>query len=111
MAASRTVEATIPLELQRQSARIQEQLVQLNKILDVITRNLGDMSAIMGNYSPALVTQFNNLKNYLESYKGKTQNIYLDIADSLASYATALLQSLDNLTKSVNAIGQAVENL
>lgn len=111
MAASRTAGATVPEELQRQSDRITEQLTQLNIILDTVTDRLGQMSTMMANYDPELVTQINNLKSSLETYKGKAADIYGDVSYSLARYAANLLQNLEALTGNVTEIGNIVEGL
>lgn len=111
MADANTTENTVPIELSRQSRRVTEQLEQLNRILDTITNRLGNMSSMMRSYSPELVRQFNSLKTYLETYKGKSNKIYSDISLSLSTYAYNLLHNLDNLTSSVDSIGNSVSDL
>lgn len=104
-------DTTVPVELSRQSKRVTEQLEQLNNILDTITNRLGNMSTMMRSYSPELVKQFNSLKTYLETYKGKANRIYSDISLSLSTYAYNLLHNLDNLTTSVDSIGDSISDL
>ena len=111
MPASRTAAETVPGELLRQSERVDEQLVRLGALLDIITERLEDMSNMMANYSPDLVTQFRALKTSLESYKTKANTIYKEIASSLSTYATSLLHYLDELTNNVAAIEQSVRDL
>lgn len=111
MAASRTAGATVPEELKRQSERITEQLTQLNKILDTVTDHLNEMGTMMENYSPDLVKQVTSLSGSLTAYKGKAANIYSEVSQSLATYATGLIQNLENLSSNVEGIGTAIENL
>ena len=111
MGAARTPAATVPEELKRQSDRIIEQLTQLYKILDTTTSHLGEMSQMMENYSPDLVAQINKLKSALESYRGKAGTIYGEVSDSLAIYASSLVQNLENLSTSVSEISNTIELL
>lgn len=111
MADVNATDTTVPVELSRQSKRVTEQLEQLNKILDIITSRLGNMSTMMRSYSPDLVKQFNSLKTYLETYKSKANKIYPDISLSLSTYAYNLLHNLDNLTTSVDSIGDSISDL
>lgn len=106
-----TPSGTVPEEFQRQSKRINEQYSQLTKILNKVIDYLTDMSEIMGNYSPEVVTQINNLNVSLQSYKTKSAEIYKDVADSLSLYALNLLQNLESLTKSIENIGTSIEIL
>ncbi|HAB66868.1 MAG TPA: hypothetical protein DCE23_05830 [Firmicutes bacterium] len=111
MAASRTKGATVPEELSRQSQRVDEQLAQLNKILDIIMNRLDNMSRMMNNYSPELVSQIKDLRASIESYKTKAGKIYKDVSYSLATYAMNLLQNLEGLITSVNKISASVKEL
>lgn len=111
MAASRTEADTIPAELIRQSDRVKEQLTCLTTILNSVNQDLNEMNSMMKNYSPELCQQISALYNYLESYKGKSQKIYNEVSESLFLYASNLLNNITELTKDINQIGQAVENL
>jgi len=111
MAVSRTAAATVPLELQRQAGRVGEQVERLGVILNTITSHLEEISVMMKDYNPDLVSQTNNLKNTLESYKVKSNNIYGEIATTLSNYAMSLIGNLQDLTTNVSKISSSVDAL
>lgn len=108
---STNVASTIPEELKRQSARINEQIQKLGAMLDTISSHLGEISTMMKDYDPNLVTQVNNLKSSIESYKTKSANIYGDMSDAILKYALSLVNNLEDLTKNIASIKASVEAL
>ena len=102
---------TVPAELERQANRINEQVAKLGTMLNTISNHLGDISTMMKDYDPNLVTQVNNLKNAIQSYKTKSANIYGEMSEVLKTYAQGLRYNLDDLTSKVTAITSSVEAL
>lgn len=112
MAASLSPAQTLPEELLRQSERIQEQLLCLNRILDTSTSHLGNMVNILTPYSSQeLVNEVNKLRNTLGAYKSKAGNIYNEVSEGLKTYALDLINNLTELQESIETISQAVESL
>ena len=103
--------STVPLELKRQSQRIDEQVAQLAKMLDTISSHLAEISTMMKPYDEKLVTQVNSLKNAVETYKSKSKEIYGDMSSAILRYALSLLNNLEDLTKNISSITSAVESL
>lgn len=102
---------TVPAELKRQSQRIVEQLTCLNTILDTTSDHLTEMSKMMANYSPDLVTQIDKLNSSLQTYKEKAGKIYGEMSESIGNYASGLLHNLDSLTSSISGISNTIESL
>ena len=109
--ASTSQASTVPQELKRQSERITEQVQRLGTMLTTISSHLGEISTMMKDYDPNLVTQVNNLKGAIDSYKTKSANIYGDMANALLRYALSLLNNLEDLSKNISAIKSSVEAL
>ncbi|MBQ6323204.1 MAG: hypothetical protein IJI22_00030 [Bacilli bacterium] len=104
-------ESLAPAELIRQSTRVDEQVEKLGIMLNKINGNLDEVSKIMTNYDTKLVSQVENLKTAVESYKKKATNIYGEMSKSLYAYATGLQSNLADLTKNVTTITSSVEAL
>ena len=111
MPAARTPAATIPEELQRISDRINEQLDCLEGILNTTSQHLEEMSGIMKDYKPEVANQIDLLKSSVDIYKSSVRGIYGQISGGLASYSSALLFNLDDLTSSVRTVTEAVDAL
>lgn len=102
---------TVPEELKRKSEIVENQLINLNRIIDLINERLENMITIMKNYSPELVEQFGILKASLETYKEKANTIYSEISESLGAYANNLLYYLGELTSKVNELKNTISSL
>lgn len=111
MPASREQGATIPEELIRQSDRVIEQLDCLFTILDKTRENLEGMHGIMEPFSIELTTEIDKLDSSIKAYRAKSEDIYMEVSNSLRTYATSLMSELELLSHSVNNISEAINSL
>ncbi len=109
--ASRTPGSTIPEELQRQADRIQEQFFQLQTILTNAAGHLSEMSRMMEPYDVTLSGKMSELDQIISDYVPKARDIYDEVSNSLSTYASNLLTSLDDLTSGIDNLRTSVENL
>ncbi len=109
--AGRTPEESMPLEMQRQADRIEEQMGCLKVLLTKITDNIGTIKDTIGQKSPELTEQLELLKTAVSDYSGEATEIYTDVSESLRNYALNLAQNLEALRESISNITKSVNDL